>query len=103
MQSLDLCPAPVRERGHRPIEVGDAQADPQERPGLARLLDVEQRQLPAARMGADQREAVGPLDDVHAEMRDGELGDRIAIDDPQRNVVEALQGHARRLPAGCVR
>ena len=98
-----LGPAPVRERGHRPIEVGDAQADPQERPGLARLLDLEQRQLPAPGVRADQGEAVGPLDDVHTEMPDGELRDRIAIDDPQRDVVEALQGHAPRLPAGCVR
>ena len=103
MQTSIVGSAPVRERRHRPIEVGDAQADPQERPGLARLLDLEQRQLPAPGMRADQREAVGSLDDVHAEMRDGELRDRIAIDDPERNVVEALQGHALRLPAGCVR
>ena len=37
-------------------------------PRLARALRVEQRQLAAARIRADERERVGPLDHVHAEM-----------------------------------
>ena len=56
-------------------EVGDAQADVRERPGLARALGVEQRQLAAPRVGADEREALGPLDHVHAEVARREVGD----------------------------
>ena len=36
---------------------------------LARALGVEERQLAAARVGAEQRELVGPVDDVHPEVR----------------------------------
>ena len=39
-----------------------------ERPALSRPFRVEQRQLPAPCVRADQREVLLPVDDVHAEV-----------------------------------
>src|SRR5262249_35136194 len=88
----------VRKVGACGGEVGDAQADPCQGPLLPRALGREQRQLATACIGAHEREPVGPLDDVHAEVRNGELGDRVAIFDPQRDVVEAGRLHGTSLP-----
>ena len=56
-----------RRAPERRLEVVDAQRDVLERAPLARPLRVEERQLAAPRVGADEREAVRALDDVHAE------------------------------------
>jgi hypothetical protein len=76
---------------HRRVEVADAQHDPLERAGIAGALGVEERQLAEARIGADEREVIGLLDDVHAEVRAGEVGDLVAVVDPEGDVVEGVR------------
>ena len=84
------------EAAQRVVEARDPQRDVLERAALARPLRLEQRQLPAPRVGADEREAVRPLDHVHAEAGGDEVGDRVAIRDPERDVVERLAAYTRR-------
>jgi hypothetical protein len=48
----------VRQLGERPVEVADAQGDVLERATLPRAVGGEERQLPAPRVGADERERV---------------------------------------------
>ena len=60
----------VRQLGQRPLEIVHPQRDVLERAALARAFGCEERQLPAPRVGADERERVGPVDHVHPEMRD---------------------------------
>src|SRR5204863_6175192 len=50
-------------------ELRDAQGDMLERALLARPLRVEERELAAPSIGADEREVVLPVDDVQAELR----------------------------------
>ena len=59
-----------------------------ERPALARPLLGKECQLAPSGVGADERKAVGPLDHVHSQMRRREVGDAIAVGDPERHVVE---------------
>jgi len=66
----------------------DAQADPLQHPTLTRPLRLEERQLPAAGVPADQREPVGPLDHVHAEPGNRDVGDHVALRRPERDVIE---------------
>ena len=54
--------------------------------------------FPAARVRADERERLRPVDHVHAEMRRDEIGDRLALGDPVRNVVELRRVHASTVP-----
>ena len=70
-----------------------------ERAPLARPLGVEERQLAAPRVRADQRERVGPVDDVHPDAGRDEVGDRVAVGDPERDVVERLR-FVDRVPGG---
>ena len=84
---------PGRESGERLVEVVDAEADPSERSRLAVTLGGEERQLPATRVRADEREPVGSLDDVHPGVRRQEVGESVAIGDPEGDVVERLDLH----------
>jgi hypothetical protein len=67
---------------------------------LARPLGLEQRQLPAPCVGADERECIRPVDNVHPDAGSDEVGNRVAIRDPQRDVVERLRRHAPELTDG---
>ena len=73
--------------------VVDAQRHVLERALLTRPLLVEERELEATRIRAEQREAIGALDRVHAEIRDQPLGDRVAVGYPQRDVVNGPGRH----------
>src|SRR5262249_3323917 len=86
--------------GARRRQIGDAQPDPGERPRLSRTVGGEERQLAVARVGADEREAVGSLDHVHTEMPGRELCDAIAVGDPQRDMIEAGRLHSGQLTHG---
>jgi hypothetical protein len=74
-------------------EVGDPQADMLERTLLTRAFGVEERQLATAGVASDQREVVLAGDHVHPQMPFEEGGDRIAVGDPERDVVECLRLH----------
>src|SRR2546426_7562024 len=52
----------------RTIEIRHAQRNVLERTLLPWTLGVEERQLSAPRIGADQRERILPVDDVHSDM-----------------------------------
>ena len=84
----------VAEIPGRLVEARDSQRDVLERAGLARPLGREQRQLPAARVRADERERVGAVDDVHADALRDEVRDRVALGHPEGDVVERLGRHA---------
>jgi hypothetical protein len=68
-----------------------------ERAALTRPLGLEERQLAAASVRADEGELVGSLDHVHAEMSGDEVRDWIALGDPERDVVERLRPHRSRI------
>ena len=68
-----------------------------ERPALSRPLGLEQRQLAAAGVRADERELVRSLDHVHAEMSGQEIRNGIALSDPERDVVERPRPHRGRI------
>ena len=57
----------------------------------------EERQLPAQRVRADQRERVLPVDDVHTEVPRGEGHDGLPVRHPEGDVVQGLGLHAARL------
>src|ERR687895_106238 len=78
---------------HRRVQVVHTKRDVLEGTALTRSFSLEQRQLPLARIGADQREGVGPLDDVHAEVRRDEVGDAVPVGEPVRDVIEGLRAH----------
>src|SRR6266849_2208407 len=58
-----------RQLRERLVERGDAECDVLQRAALAWPLRVEERELAAARIRADEREALRALDDVHPEVR----------------------------------
>ena len=62
--------------GERRVEVGTRSATCSSAPRSRGALRVEERQLAAPRVRADERERVRPLDHVHAELRRREVGDR---------------------------
>ena len=76
------------------VERRDPEADPRKRAAFPRPLCIEERELAAARIGAEQREAVGLLDHAHAEPLDRRLGHPAAVCDPERNVIERARIHA---------
>jgi len=80
-----------------PDEWDELGTDAPERSLLARPLRLEERQLAAPGVGADEREALGALDHVHAEVGGREVGDPIAVGDPERDVVEAGRVHSGQL------
>ena len=82
-----------RELGERLVEVEHTQADPRERAGVALGLRGEERQLAAPRVGADERELVRAVDDVHAQPVDEEVRQLVPVADPEGDVVEGLDLH----------
>ena len=82
------------------VQRRDAQADPRERPALPRAFRIEERELAAARVGAEQGEAIGLLDHAHAEPVDGHLGHPVAVCDPERDVIESPRIHLARIAVG---
>ena len=87
---------PVRQRGTCRGEIGDAQGDVLQRAGLARAFGVEERQLAASRIAAEQREVLLLRDHVHAEVTLEERDDGRAVSDPEGNVIESLRLHRSR-------
>ena len=77
----------ARDRG---VEVPHAQGDVLDRAALARPVRVEQRQLAELGVDAHEREGVGLLDHVHAEVVAEEGRQRLALVYPERHVVQAL-------------
>src|SRR5256885_1943815 len=59
----------------------------------ARAVGVEEGQLPAPCVRAHERERLRAVDDVHPEIGGHELGDRIAIGDPVRDMVQLRRIH----------
>jgi hypothetical protein len=84
----------VGQRRNSTLEARDAQSDLSQRARLAAGLGIEQRELSAPGMRADEREAVRALDDVHPEMGGREACDHIAVFNPECYVVEPLEFHA---------
>ncbi len=72
-----------RQGGQRLVQVEDTQADPREHAGVAWPLGREEGQLAAPRVGADQRELLGPVDDVHPGVRGQEVGEPVAVGRPR--------------------
>ena len=72
----------VRQPGERRVEVVHAKDDALERPGIARPLGGEERQLAAACVRSDERELVGAVDLVHPEVVAEELREGVAIGHP---------------------
>src|SRR5207248_4914302 len=87
-----------RQLGERGLEIGDAQGDVLERAALARTFRVEERQLAATRVRAEQRELVGLVDHVHPETCSEECRDRLAVGEPVRDVVELRRIHPPTVP-----
>src|SRR6266516_5087552 len=83
-------------RDRRP-QVGYAEADVLERAALTRPFSLEERQLAPASVRADERELVGSLDHVHAEMSGDEVRNWVALGDPERDVVERPRPHRSRI------
>ena len=71
-----------------------------ERALVARALRGEQRQLAAAGVRADERERFLLVDDVHACMLRQVLDDRLALRDPEGDVIQGLGLHAASVPTG---
>jgi hypothetical protein len=88
---------PLRELGTRRREIGDAKRYVGERALLAGALRVEQGELAATGVTAHQRERVLARDHVHSEVVLEKLGDRIAICDPESDVIKGLGLHGARI------
>ena len=58
----------------------------------------EQRQLPAPRVRADERERILPVDDVHPDVARQEIDDRLAVRDPEGDVIQGLGPHSPAYP-----
>src|SRR5579862_516884 len=82
----------------RIVKARDPQRNVPQRTALAWSVGRKERQLPAARIGAEKRERIGPVDHVHSEMRREDVGDRVALGDPVRDVVELRRLHAPTVP-----
>ena len=99
---LALAPAldleALRQSGERLLEIVHAQRDVLERAALPRTVRGEERELPAPRVGADERERVRPVDHVHPEMRNRKARDGVAIREPVGDVVEGLRVHGSGVP-----
>ena len=92
-------PAAATSNGSEPsrrVEVAHAQDHALERAALARALGVEQGQLAELGVDSDEREGVGLLDHVHAEVLAQEGRERLALVHPERHVVQAGGGEVRR-------
>ena len=91
------------EAAERRLQVVHTERHVLQRTALAGGLGVEQRQLPATRVRADERELVRPLDHVHREPFGHELRDRLSVGDPERHVVESLGPHPGFHPTYVIR
>jgi hypothetical protein len=80
------------------VQIADAERDMPEHSWLAGAVGGETRELPAARVGADEREGVGPLDDVHPEPTGQGLGDPVPVGGPESHVIERLDLHGSSIP-----
>ena len=77
----------------RRLEVVDAKRYVLQRTPLPRPLGLEERQLAAPRVRADECELVGALDDVHREPLGREVRDPLAVRDPEGDVIQGLGPH----------
>ena len=84
---------PARQGGKRRLQVRHAQHDPLQGAGIARALGREQRQLAAARIRPHEGEGVRAIDDVHPGVLAEEVRQRVAVGDPQGDVVEGGRFH----------
>src|SRR3954453_12932282 len=86
----------------RRVETRDTERDVLQRTPVARPFGVEQRDLPATRIRAEQREPVGAVDDMHADVGRDEVRDGVAVRDPVGDVIELRGVHSldgtRRVP-----
>jgi hypothetical protein len=64
-----------------------------ERAAFSVSVGGEERQLAAASVGTDEREGVGAVDDVHAEVLGHEVRDPITVGNPEGNVIERQRFH----------
>ena len=74
-------------------QIGDAQSDMLQRAVLTRAIGVEQRQLAATGIAAEQGEVLFVRDDVHADVPLEERDDGRTVGDPEGNVVESPRLH----------
>ena len=82
-----------RQLRQRVVEVADAQRDVGERARRAVALGAEQRDLAPAGVRTDEREGVGAFDHVHPDVARQVVAHAVAVDNPERNVVESLDLH----------
>jgi hypothetical protein len=82
-----------RKLGERLVEIEDPYADPGEGAGTPVSLGGKERHLAETRVGSDKRELVRPLDDVHPESVDEEVGQRVAVAHPEGYVIQRLRSH----------
>src|SRR6266540_45746 len=94
LRDLELLAEAPREGPECSLDVRHSQADANQGSRLPWAFSSEQRQLAPAGVPADQREAIRALDLVHTEVPAGEIGDLVAVGDPERHVVEAPELHA---------
>src|SRR5438132_1972813 len=78
--------------------MGDAQCHVLERSLLARPLGGEKRQLAATRVGAYECECLLLVDHVHADMLRQQVDHRLAVGDPEGDVIQGLGPHAASVP-----
>src|SRR3954452_172634 len=90
----------VAEAPGRRLEVVDAQDDALEHARVARALGVEERELAAAGIGADEGEVVGALDLVRAGAIEQESGQGRPLVGPEGDVVEGPQLGNSSCPTG---
>jgi hypothetical protein len=86
-----------RQLVERAREIAHAQHDPLEHSGLARSLGYEESQLAAPRIRADKREVVAAFDHMHAEMAAHEVGQCVAVRNPEGHMIESIRLHGRSL------
>ena len=79
-----------RQRARDRIGITHPQGHPSQGATLARAIGVEERELAELRIHADEREAVGLFDHVHAKVVAHEAGQRFPLADPEGDVVEAV-------------
>ncbi len=80
--TLDELETGRTEAGARILEIGHAQSHTLQHAALPRPVGVEERQLPAAGVAADEREVVRPLDLVHRAAPGQQRGQPISLGDP---------------------
>jgi hypothetical protein len=87
----------VRELRTGRSQIGHTERHVRECSLLARTFRVEQGQFASTRVASQQREIVLTRDHVHPEVPLEELGDRIAVRDPECDMIESLRLHGARI------